>query len=215
MIRRSSRLLTALALPAFFAGCNDYNFTVPQPSFVVSPAFAGVDEGTTLQLSATNGDDPVTVTWKSDDPSIATVSSTGLVTAVKPGGPVGIIATGPDGTTGSSSVTINKLQGTSVAKGAVTQLAGAEGTEKLYRIFVPAGTTQLKVTVSGGEGDIDLLIKKGTPPKGDFSDFDCAAAAAGNEEQCVVPNPGSGTWYILIQYFDTSSGATLVATYNP
>ena len=215
MIKRSRRFFTLLALPAFFAGCNDYNFTIPQPAFEVSPQFAGVDEGTTLQLEATSGGNPVQVTWASDDPTIASVSSTGLVTAVKPGGPVGIIATGAGGFTASSSVTINKLQGTSIAKGAVTQLAGEEGTEVLYRIFVPAGTTSLRVTVSGGEGDIDLLVKKGTPPKSDFSDFDCAAAVAGNEEECIVPNPGSGTWYILIQYFDTSSGATLVATYTP
>jgi len=204
-----------LALPAFLAGCNDYNFTIPQPAFEVSPPFAGVDEGTSLQLEATAGGNPVQVTWKSDDPTIAAVSATGLVTAVKPGGPVGIIATGADGFTASSSITINKLQGTQVAKGAVTQLAGEEGTEALYRIFVPAGTTSLRVTVSGGEGDIDLLVKRGTPPKSDFSDYDCAAAVAGNEEECIVPSPQSGTWYILIQYFDTSSGATLVATYNP
>jgi hypothetical protein len=215
MIKRSRRFFTLLALPAFFAGCNDYDFTVPKPAFEVSPAFAGVDEGTTLQLEATSGGDPVQVTWKSDDPAIATVSATGLVTAVKPGGPIGIIATGADGFTASSSVTINKLQGTSVAKGAVTPLAGAANTEVLYRIFVPAGSTSLRVTVSGGTGDIDLLIKRGTPPKSDFSDFTCAAAAAGNEEQCIINNPQSGTWYILIQYFDTSAGATLVATYTP
>jgi serine protease len=215
MIKRSRTFLTLLALPAFFVGCNDYDFTTPKPAFEVSPQFAGVDEGTTLQLEATSGDNPVQVTWTSDDQTIASVSATGLVTGVKPGGPVGIIATGADGFTASSSITVNKLQGTSIAKGAVIPLAGAEGTEVLYRIFVPAGSTQLKVTVSGGTGDIDLLIKRGTPPKSDFSDFTCAAAAAGNEEQCVINNPQSGTWYILIQYFDTSAGATLVATYTP
>lgn len=46
------------------------------------------------------------VTWTTADTSIATVSNTGLVTALAPGGPVGIIATS-EGVSGSAPVTVS------------------------------------------------------------------------------------------------------------
>ena len=71
----------------------------PVVSVSLSTDHATIDVGTTLQLSATALDDanaPVTdapITWTSANAAIATVSSTGLVTGVAPGGPIDITAT--------------------------------------------------------------------------------------------------------------------------
>ena len=217
MIKRYSKLLTMLALPALYAGCNDYNFTEPKRAFEVTPQFAGIDEGTTLQLAATSGGSPVAVTWSSDNEAIVKVSSTGLVTAVAPGGPVGVIAKlASDPTqTGSSSITVNKLQGTAIQKGVPRTVAGTTGTQALYRIYVPAGSTELTVTISGGTGDVDMFIKRGTPPTNDPASATCYSWNAGNGEDCTIANPASGTWYILLDAYQTYAGATLTATYKP
>jgi serine protease len=217
MIRRYGKLLTVLALPALYAGCNDYNFTEPKRAFEVTPQFAGIDEGTTLQLQATSGGNPVAVTWSSDDEKVVKVSSTGLGTAVAPGGPVGVIAklTSDPTQTGSSSITVNKLQGTPVQKGVPLTIAGTAGTQALYRIFVPAGTTSLNITISGGTGDVDLYVRRGQPPTGSSSTDACRSFNDGNGESCTIANPQSGTWYMLLDAFATYAGATLLATYTP
>src|SRR5205814_744035 len=64
---------------------------VPVASEIVSPAIAPLRVGTTVQLTATPRDAVGTalpgrqVDWTSSAPSIATVNSAGLVTAVAPG----------------------------------------------------------------------------------------------------------------------------------
>jgi serine protease len=217
MIKRYSKVVSLLALPAFFAGCNDYNFTAPQPAFEVSPTFAGMDEGTTLQLTATSNGAAVPVTWISDDPSVLTVNANGLVTAVKPGGPIGVIASlQSDPTkTGSSSITVNKLQGISIAKNTPVTVGGKTGDQILYRIFVPAGTTQLSATMSGGSGDIDLFVRRGTPPNNSGAQDTCHSWNGGNGESCVISNPQSGTWYFLLDVFAAAAGATFSVNYTP
>ena len=56
----------------------------------VQPATAEIPTGTTLQFSTTNAAGPVT--WTTSDPTIATISATGIVSAGQPG-TVSIIAT--------------------------------------------------------------------------------------------------------------------------
>ena len=214
------RWVTALALltaPAVFAGCDDYNFTIPDPAFEVSPQFIGIDEGTTVQLTATKGGSPVAVSWSSDNTAIATVNANGLVTGVGAGGPVGIIAKlAADPTkTGSSSITVNALQGIGITKGQAVAISGTAGTTRLYRIFVPTGTTNLRVTVAGGTGDVDLYVRRGQPPTGSASTDACRSFNDGNGELCSINNPQSGTWYMLLDAFSTYAGATLTATYTP
>lgn len=58
--------------------------TVSAVTVTISPETASVERGETVQLSATASDDG-TITWSSSDTSIATVSSTGLVTGVAEG----------------------------------------------------------------------------------------------------------------------------------
>lgn len=80
-------------------------------SVEVTPGTASVAAGSTQQLSATARDASgaaVTgraVSWSTSNPSIATVSSTGMVTAVAAGGPVTISATA-EGKSGSASITV-------------------------------------------------------------------------------------------------------------
>ena len=91
---------------------------VPVSAVVVSPASSSVVVGGTVQLAAT----PVnaqgtalpgrTATWATGDPAVATVSNSGLVTAVSPG-TVTITATS-EGKTGAATVTVSNIPVASV-----------------------------------------------------------------------------------------------------
>ncbi|HEX8395784.1 MAG TPA: M6 family metalloprotease domain-containing protein [Longimicrobium sp.] len=190
----------------------------PVNTVVVSPGTASVSAGTTRQLTAALYDannvllTGRAVTWSSSAPSLATVSSTGLVTALAQGGPVTITATS-EGKSGQSAVTVTAAvtPGTLITSGVpVTNIGATYPNEVLYRIAVPAGATMLTVTTSGGSGDADLYVRRGTPPT--TSVRDCASGSSTNTEQCTLANPASGDWYIMLKAFASFSGVTLTAT---
>ncbi len=77
----------------------------------VTPTPVAIKDGNTRQLSAVTRDAGGnvlagrTVTWTTSNASVATVSGTGLVTAVTPGGPVTITATS-EGRTGTAAISV-------------------------------------------------------------------------------------------------------------
>lgn len=92
----------ATVASGFLVACSSNNGVTPPPSVAsisVAPDTATLSTGATLQLSATVRDSAKNVltgrsiTWASENPSIASVSSSGLVTAVAVGGPVHLTAT--------------------------------------------------------------------------------------------------------------------------
>jgi hypothetical protein len=109
--------------------------------------------------------------------------------------------------------TYGGVTGTALENGvAVTNLSGAEGSEKIYRIEVPAGQTSLEIAMSGGTGDADLYVKYGSRPT--TTDYDYRPALANSEETVSINNPAAGTWYILVRGYAAYTGVTLKATYS-
>ena len=110
-------IIVTIAAFAFMAcnnpangGGNGGGDPVPVQGVAVSQATLSIAMGTTEQLSAiftpTNATNR-NVTWTSADPDIVTVSSTGLVSPVRVGGPVAITVTTQEGNfTATSSVTV-------------------------------------------------------------------------------------------------------------
>ena len=106
-------------------------------SLSVTPAESTIASNQTVQLTATAtySDSSIedisgTVTWKSSDTSIATVSSSGLVTAVNEG-PVTITATVPGSTvSGTAAITVEDAEPTelSLTPSSVSLLAGTTAT---------------------------------------------------------------------------------------
>ena len=144
-LRSAARLSGLLLLVGAF-GCTEdgYEITDLSNQFEVSPAYRGVDEGLPpIQYVATQGGDPVTVTWESSAPTVATVSPTGLVTPLNDGF-AAITATQTGGKKKSASLTVNALFGTPLVSGTpVTGIGGVAGNMSLlYRIYVPAGATK-------------------------------------------------------------------------
>jgi Zn-dependent metalloprotease len=94
----------------------------------------------------------------------------------------------------------------------VTGLSGATGSFTNYKITVPTGQTQLKITMSGGTGDADLYVKRGAQPT--LTVYDYRPYLTGNNETVTVTNPVAGDWYISLNGYAAYSGVSLNATYS-
>lgn len=91
--------------------------------------------------------------------------------------------------------------------GSLTSLSGSVGSFQYIKILVPAGTTQLSVSISGGSGDCDLYLKSGDNPT--LSAYDYRPYLPGNSESVSVSNPQAGEWIIGLQGFSSYSGLTV------
>ncbi len=94
----------------------------------------------------------------------------------------------------------------------VTGIGGAAGSDKFYRIDVPAGQLTLEIQITGGTGDCDLYVKQGTVPT--ITNWDYRPFVSGNEETVDVNNPAAGTWYIMLHGYADYANLTLKATYG-
>lgn len=214
----STALVAALAL-----GCSDNTPNVgPSVGLLqVNPPFVGIDAGTTEQLTATLNGTAVPVTWVSSDVSIATVSSAGVVTGIA-AGRASVTATKTDDPTQlrSASISVLAVIGVGLTSGVpVTGVSSGSMVRSqglVYHISVPAGAASLTVTFTGGTGDGDIYVQKGTPPDDSKTPpGGCASGNGGNAESCTVTAPAAGTWYIFVAVWDPYAGATLTATVTP
>lgn len=94
----------------------------------------------------------------------------------------------------------------------VTGVAGAAGSTQRWTFTVPAGARNLVIAISGGSGDADLYVRRGTAPT--TSAYDCRPYRAGNAESCSFATPQAGTWHVLVRGYTSFSGVTLRASHN-
>jgi uncharacterized protein YjdB len=143
--RRYVRRPLVACLTVLAACSGGTNPPAPVASVVVSPASSSISIGQTTQLTATPRDaaggslQNRTVTWSSTNTAVATVSSTGLVTAVTVGGPVTIVATS-EGQDGSATVTVTPPP---VATVTITPTSSS---------LTPGGAVQLVPTLRDASG---------------------------------------------------------------
>lgn len=147
------------------------------------------------------------VAWTASNAN-ATVSATGVVTAVS-SGPVTITATS-EGKSGTATFTA--IPGLRSAVGVVFANPTA-GTQAQFAVYVPAGTTSLNVTLRNGTGDPDLYLYR--PGNLNTAVDDCHSFNDGPTENCTVTNPAAGVWWILVDAFIAHSGTTITATLTP
>lgn len=217
--RNVVRFLSIAFVAALAYGCGDDIPTVgPSAGLLqVDPLFVGVDQGETTQLSASLNGSNVPVTWESSDPTVATVSGTGLVTGVA-GGRASITAHLVSDPTQERSSSITVVAPPTLVPGEPVEwpdlesgtLARNEGLT--FRFVVPAGATSLTVTFTGGTGDGDIYVQYGSAPDANGEDATgCHSFNAANDEECTVANPQAGTWYVFVAVWDPYAGATLTA----
>jgi hypothetical protein len=95
----------------------------------------------------------------------------------------------------------------------VPGISGGAGSEKFYKIDVPAGQAKLEIMTFGGTGDVDLYVRKGAKPTA--TEYDYRPYLVGNDETVTIDNPTAGTYFIMLKSFAAYAGVTLRATYTP
>lgn len=118
----------------------------------VTPAAATVSRGDTIRLSAClvdvagNGVPAGAVAWQSVQPDVATVSSTGLVSAVRGG--TAVIMAAIDGHSGSAPIAVIQLPDPRIRITVLSPAPNNEATDSLLVVCVVAAPLPI-VTVSG------------------------------------------------------------------
>ncbi|KPH59647.1 pre-peptidase C-terminal domain-containing protein [Pseudoalteromonas porphyrae] len=93
----------------------------------------------------------------------------------------------------------------------ISNLAGNKGSEIRYFIDIPFQATNIKVTTSGGSGDVDLYVKKGSKPTS--ASYDCRPYRNGNNETCSL-NTGQGRYHIMLKGYASFSNVSILADYD-
>jgi vibriolysin len=81
-----------------------------------------------------------------------------------------------------------------------------------YTMDVPAGSSDLEVSITGGTGDADLYMRHGA--QSTTRNYDCRPYLTGNEETCTFATPASGTWHVDVRGYTNVSGLTINYGYN-
>ncbi|HEY4292314.1 M4 family metallopeptidase [Luteibacter sp.] len=88
-----------------------------------------------------------------------------------------------------------------------TGLSGASNSVVNYTVSAAAGT--LTVTMSGGTGDADLYVRRGSAPT--TSTYTCRPYLTGNNETCTISVSSAATYYIQVRGYSAYSGVALKA----
>jgi len=94
----------------------------------------------------------------------------------------------------------------------VTGVSIAKNSWYSVNFTLPAGATSFTVTTSGGTGDADLYVRKGSAPT--TGSYNCRSNGANNNETCTINSPGSSTYYAGAYAYSAVAGMTLTVTYT-
>ena len=81
-----------------------------------------------------------------------------------------------------------------------------------YTLSVPAQSSNLSFTTTGGSGDADLYVKYATPPT--LQDFDCKSTTATSNETCAINNLQAGIYHVMVEAWSQITGVSLTGSYT-
>lgn len=138
--------------------------TTPASGVTVTPESAVLNKGETKQLSAVVAPSSATnksVTWTSDNPGVASVNSSGLVTAVSDGTAVITAKTSSGGYTDTCKVTVKTpVSGISLSSSSIELNKGEN--QQLTATVTPPDATNKKVVWSSTDDTISEVSQDGT-----------------------------------------------------
>jgi serine protease len=113
----------------------------------------------------------------------------------------------------TGSFTDNSGPGAVGGSASVTDVSVGRRAWQRYTIDIPAGMATLNVNMSGGTGDGDLYVRRGSEPT--TATYDCRPYKTGNNESCSFNNPTADTWHISVYGYTAASGISIDVDYNP
>jgi len=93
----------------------------------------------------------------------------------------------------------------------INNISASKGQWYYKNFTLPHGVSVLDVSISGGSGDADLYLQKGSNPTS--SSYECRPYKNGNIESCSVTNPSEGQWYIGLKAYESFDNLTLKYSY--
>jgi serine protease len=102
--------------------------------------------------------------------------------------------------------------GVTPVSGQLNNLSDSRNNWKRYSWTIPSGVSELTIRISGGSGDADLYLRRGSDPT--TSRYDCRPYRTGNNEVCTISNPQAGDWKIGIRAYSNYSGVTMNYSYE-
>jgi serine protease len=95
--------------------------------------------------------------------------------------------------------------------------AATSGTWNYYKIQVPAGKSQLKVTLAGPScgllgcsPDLDLYVKAAAKPT--TASYDGSSATGSNSETVTITSPSAAWYYVGVYVYSGSSSVSFTVT---
>ncbi len=101
---------------------------------------------------------------------------------------------------------------TTIENDAPISMTGSKGSQTVFVVNLPAGSTDLTISTSGGKGDLTLYAKAGSIPNS--GSFDCRSAGRGNNETCGFPGDRSGAFFVMIEGVRDYKNTSLVASFT-
>lgn len=162
--------------------------------------------------------------WNFGDGTTSTATHPVKTYAAAGSYPVTLTVTDNKGATATATRTVTVSSG----GGTVTECTGSDirelgrncrrsnqsattGNYAYLYLYVPAGTTQLRITTSGGTGDADLYYSGSGWPSTTSSTH--RATGSGNSHTLTVTNPPAGAQYISLHAVSGFSGVTVSTSY--
>ncbi|OZG73213.1 metalloendopeptidase [Hahella sp. CCB-MM4] len=91
-------------------------------------------------------------------------------------------------------------------------LSASKDNKAYYHMEVPAGARELKIEISGGQGDSDMYVSANKQPT--LNSWDCRPYKTTQQEVCSYDEPEQGTYHVMLHAFESYSGISLSASYN-
>lgn len=90
--------------------------------------------------------------------------------------------------------------------------SGTTGQFSYYSVVVPSGASNLSIQTTGGTGNPNMYVKRGSRPT--QASFDCSSANAGTTEACSFASPTAGTYHVMLHAPSAYSGVTVRADFD-
>lgn len=208
---RLAGAFAALGLFAIGMGCSGFFVNPTVSSIAIDPSAPTVSIGDTVQLNAAGTDSNgnaltltagtsctgTTVCWSSDTPSVATISTGGLVKGVSAGTSTITASSGTASATATATVTLGNVTSITLGPNGVTSFSlsvnsTASGNDCLTAEAI-AGGQKIDVTSS-------VTWQTGTP--------NIVTVSNGSDPMCVLAGATAGQTTVFAQYISGNSTIT-------